>query len=81
METHKLGYIREVWADLMVSPLFNDVDIPYDGQYILNTLIALYSDPRRKYHNLNHIWDCLRKVDERINKDRYTPKIEKADTN
>ena len=58
IEQYKLQYIKESWRDLMESSIFRT----YNSNP-LEVLLTLYSDPRRKYHNLNHIWHCLQYVE------------------
>jgi predicted metal-dependent HD superfamily phosphohydrolase len=54
------GAIRfaDLWARRMASPPSPD------GVTVYAELCHLYTAPYRRYHNLGHIQDCLRRVDE-----------------
>ncbi len=43
-------------------------------EYIENSLIYLYDNPKRAYHNLNHIEDCLKEFDDYYKDKTYLTK-------
>lgn len=58
----KMAYLMEVWHETFDHEIGN-------SKQLFDIVKCLYSDQRRKYHNLNHIWYCLREVDYNYNSD------------
>lgn len=53
-------FVREQW-EVIVSPHVSE-KLQLTAHQILDDTIALYAEPHRKYHTLDHIADCLKKL-------------------
>jgi predicted metal-dependent HD superfamily phosphohydrolase len=60
---------RDAWKQLGVAP-------PDDK--LFRELIAAYSEPRRKYHSLQHLGECLEHFDELREQAEFPPEIDLA---
>lgn len=53
--------MRTEWPQFL--RLWNDLGLKRDGKVRYEALVQLYSGPGRRYHNLQHIGDCLQEFD------------------
>lgn len=59
IKSYKLQYLRDSWNKLASDILLDNES----SKRTFSFLLHMYSDPRRHYHNLNHIYDCLNLID------------------
>jgi len=61
-----LAYPHALWNHLCYSSLFEHYSNEEKSETYnkVHLLISMYNDPRRKYHNLDHVLYCLKEADK-----------------
>jgi len=66
MDIKDTSYLLSSWSRLCYSPLFGSYSDKEEEDIFnhVHVLISMYNDPRRKYHNLDHVLYCLKETDK-----------------
>jgi len=73
MEKEKIDEMKQRW-----QKLWDGLDTITSGRIELSELVHLYNQPHREYHNLQHIYDSLKEMDEVYNSIRHPSEVEMA---
>ena len=66
MDINGISYLQGSWSRLCPSPLFESYSTEEKVATFnkIHVIMAMYDDPKRTYHNLDHVLYCLKEVDK-----------------